>query len=63
MSAAREELSALAAHSETRVQLWTDFLRRVGARQVLEVGVYRGAFAARILGDCPGIETYYMIDP
>ena len=28
-----------------------------------EIGVYRGQFAAALLDDCPGIETYYMIDP
>ena len=33
------------------------------ARTVAEIGVYRGQFAARMLDDCPGIETYYMVDP
>jgi hypothetical protein len=30
---------------------------------VVEVGVYRGDFAARLLGACPRIERYYMVDP
>ena len=34
-----------------------------GAAVVAEIGVYRGQFAARLLGDCPGISMYYMVDP
>ena len=63
MPVTSDELRALAARSETRVELWVEFLRRIQARGVVEVGVYRGAFAARILDGCPTIETYYMIDP
>lgn len=35
----------------------------VNARQVVEVGVFRGQFAKAILGRCEGISRYYMIDP
>ncbi len=47
----------------SRLDLWTRFVNETGARRVLELGVYRGQFAARMLDDCPGIETYYMLDP
>jgi hypothetical protein len=49
--------------SRSRVDLWRAFLQRTGAQTVAEVGVYRGDFAARMLDSCPGIRTYYMIDP
>jgi hypothetical protein len=43
--------------------LWANFIEQVGARTVAEVGVYRGEFAEHVLHRCPGIQTYYMIDP
>ena len=33
------------------------------AATVAEIGVYRGQFAEQLLDGCPGISTYYMIDP
>lgn len=56
-------VSALAAESPAREELWERFVHHIGARRVVEVGVYRGAFAAHLLDRCPSIETYYMIDP
>ena len=58
-----EDLRALGAAAANRLELWTRFAREAEARQVAEIGVYRGRFAARMLGDCPAIETYYMVDP
>jgi hypothetical protein len=46
-----------------RLDLWTRFVEENHARTVAEIGVYRGQFAARMLDDCPAIETYYMVDP
>jgi predicted O-methyltransferase YrrM len=51
------------ASSSSRVALWVAFLRRIEARRVAELGVYRGEFAAHLLKGCPSIERYYMIDP
>ena len=56
-------LYPLARESDNRFELWAALLRRIDARKVAEIGVYRGAFAAHLLGSCPGVETYYMIDP
>lgn len=56
-------VGALPRDSENRFELWATFLDRITARKVAEIGVYRGAFAARMLASCPAIETYYMIDP
>lgn len=59
----RQSLQALSSGAPDRLSLWTAFIGAVGARKVAEVGVYRGAFAERVLDTCPDIETYYMIDP
>jgi len=46
-----------------RVELWTRFVAESQAASIAEIGVYRGQFAAKLLDGCPGIATYYMIDP
>jgi hypothetical protein len=56
-------LYPVARESDNRFELWAALLRRIDARKVAEIGVYRGAFAAHLLGSCPAVETYYMIDP
>ena len=56
-------VGAVARTWENRLELWATFLRRIAARKVAEIGVYRGAFAAHMLASCPAVETYYMIDP
>lgn len=56
-------LRAWTAGSSGRLDFWVAFVNGTQAREVAEIGVYRGAFADRLLRDCPGISTYYMIDP
>ncbi len=46
-----------------RFQLWTRVIADFRVQTMVEVGVYRGVFAEAMLRDCPGITTYYMIDP
>jgi predicted O-methyltransferase YrrM len=58
-----EVVRVVAAQSSSRLALWATFLGRITARRVMEIGVYRGVFAAHLLEMCPSIETYYMIDP
>jgi Methyltransferase domain len=58
-----DDLRAIGEAAANRLELWTRFAREVDARRVAEIGVYRGRFAARMLADCPAIETYYMVDP
>jgi hypothetical protein len=58
-----DALRALGEATANRLDLWTRFARETEARQVAEIGVYRGRFAARMLDECPGIETYFMVDP
>lgn len=56
-------LRELTSAATDRLELWTSFLRTYQVATMAEVGVYRGDFAARMLGDVPGLERYYMIDP
>jgi hypothetical protein len=58
-----DALRGLGEAAANRLELWTRFARETEARQVAEIGVYRGRFAERMLADCPAIETYYMVDP
>jgi predicted O-methyltransferase YrrM len=60
-----EDLIALvaAATGSCREELWARILQGVHARTVLELGVWRGAFAEHMLQQCPDIARYYMLDP
>jgi hypothetical protein len=53
----------VAREAPNRLELWSAFLDRVDARNIAEIGVFRGEFAAHVLAACPRIETYYMVDP
>ena len=46
-----------------RISLWIELLSRIKPRTALEVGVWKGEFAASMLGATPSIVRYYMIDP
>lgn len=46
-----------------RVELWKKIIQKSKAKTAAEIGVYKGAFAEKILKECPGINQYYMIDP
>jgi hypothetical protein len=56
-------LRGWSGESASRIELWTRFAHETGASTVAEIGVYRGQFAQRLLDGCPGIVTYYMVDP
>jgi predicted O-methyltransferase YrrM len=58
-----DELRTRAAGAETRADMWVSIVNALRARDVAEIGVYRGDFAARLLRDCPTISRYYMVDP
>ncbi len=49
--------------SNTRFDLWVQFLQLSQAKNLAEVGVYRGRFASIVLKECSSIEKYYMVDP
>jgi predicted O-methyltransferase YrrM len=58
-----ERLREWVGASGTRMEFWPVFVKEVQAATVAEIGVYRGAFAARLLAECPDVAVYYMIDP
>ncbi len=49
--------------TSSRIDLWVDFIHRTQLRCMVEIGVYRGDFAADLFRRCPEIDRYYMIDP
>jgi hypothetical protein len=52
-----------ASTGPVRQDIWTQLVERLQARDFLELGVWRGAFAEHMLRHCPGIDRYYMLDP
>ena len=56
-----EQIAAL-ADASGREHIWSLMVQRTDAKNFLELGVFRGAFAERVLGQCPNIERYYMLD-
>jgi len=51
------------SNSQSREELWIEFVRAARVQHLAEVGVYRGDFAAEILRHCEDLSRYYMIDP
>lgn len=49
--------------SNSRVDLWVQFLQSVEVKNMAEIGVYKGDFSAILLEKCHSIEKYYMLDP
>jgi hypothetical protein len=47
----------------SRTDLWSRFISEQKLASVAEIGVFRGEFAEQILGGCPDITRYYLIDP
>jgi hypothetical protein len=46
-----------------REDIWSQVVQQAQATDVLELGVFRGAFAEHILRHCLSIVRYYMLDP
>lgn len=56
-------LEKISSACNDRFHLAQQIINASGAVNVVEVGVWKGAFASFVLKKCPQIETYYMIDP
>ena len=52
-----------AGKSQTRLEFWTEIVRRIQGRTVLEIGVYQADFAVALLRACESVDCYYMLDP
>jgi predicted O-methyltransferase YrrM len=46
-----------------RHEIWSHIIELMQAKDVLELGVLRGAFSEYLLRHCPGVARYYMLDP
>lgn len=46
-----------------REQFWTSVVNHFAIQEVVEVGVFRGEFAAHLLEHCPDLQKYHMVDP
>jgi len=62
-SSTEQLLLECTSSTRSRIDLWVDFIHRAQVRKMVEIGVYRGDFAAAVLERCSGISKYYMIDP
>ena len=49
--------------SGSRMEFWAKFLHVSQSKEVAELGVWKGDFAAYVLKKCSSITRYYMIDP
>lgn len=63
MGAEATVLEIAASNPESRIDLWRSFIDATRIERMAEVGVFRGKFAAAILGGCDGVASYHMIDP
>lgn len=64
LTATEELIETLATvRGSNRFELWEILLKRVEATRVLELGVWKGDFAAHVLKTVPQLECYYMLDP
>ena len=63
MNATEQIIKECVAQSRSRVDLWIHFLQLTKVKRMVEVGVYKGDVASKLLQECDSIEKYYMIDP
>ena len=63
MSAFLDAMREISGKAGGRLDLWTRFLNQVHSSSVMEIGVWKGEFAKRMLSDCGSIKRYYMMDP
>jgi len=56
-------LKTCISRSQSRVDLWVEFIHSTRVQKMAELGVYRGDFAACVLQRCEHLTAYYMIDP
>jgi len=64
MTATEELVARVAATTgPCREDIWSQIIQQAQAKDVLELGVFRGAFAEHILRHCRSIMQYYMLDP
>jgi hypothetical protein len=58
-----QRLNDCISKSQSRTELWREFIRGAQVQRMAEVGVYTGDFAANMLKSCETVSKYYMVDP
>ena len=56
-------LNECVSNLQSRLDFWLEFIRRTQIQRMVEIGVYRGDFAAAVLEQCESVTKYYMVDP
>tara|TARA_B110000196_G_scaffold310508_1_gene313364 strand:- start:97 stop:828 length:732 start_codon:yes stop_codon:yes gene_type:complete len=59
----KNKLIEIIDNSDSRYDLWSNFLSSSKLEVICELGVYKGDFAHMILKKCSFIQKYIMIDP
>jgi predicted O-methyltransferase YrrM len=59
----KSQLQSIVSGSKTKLDMWSQFLKVAGVKEMVEIGVWKGDFAKHILKQCDFIDRYYMIDP
>jgi len=58
MNATEQIIKECVAQSRSRVDLWIHFLQLTKVKRMVEVGVYKGDVASKLLQECDSIEKY-----
>jgi hypothetical protein len=58
-----QTLISISNTATSRLDMWDRFINHIRAEKVLEVGVWKGAFASHMLKRCESVTAYYMVDP
>ena len=58
-----DALESAATIATDRFSLWKTVLNDLQLARMVEVGVFAGEFASRILQECAAVSSYFMIDP
>jgi len=58
-----QAINEIIASAKDRKAFWTFFINKFDIKDMAEIGVYEGDFAAQALKDCEKLEKYYMVDP
>jgi hypothetical protein len=60
---AQQLIASCVSTSQSRIDFWAEFIHRAQIQRMVEVGVWKGDFAADILQRCDYLKKYYMLDP
>jgi hypothetical protein len=60
---AHKILENCVSKTQSRTELWIEFIRSAEVRRMVEVGVYQGEFAKSVLQQSESVAQYYMVDP